>query len=280
MKKSRMPVAPKTGEGAAGRAGKGLLLRRNKGDPMAKMAERDRRSPRGKKSKAKKSTKGDKRLRSRRGRGRGGGTRLGQGIGQVVAKNPGVPRHPLKVYLDTSGRESGEGGPKGVKSSGDGRRRGRRERGKNREGIRTKPERGEGTREGVGGCPGERSLQRHQLAEGAGGVVAGAEEEGKGEGAGGAKKKNARAAGAMGGKDGAIGPGSQVSWGKTTEVVGSKKEAGLGRVRTETRGVAKGQGEGEGGEGGGREGWGGEKGLAWVTQGRSERVGKTEIPPG
>ena len=78
-------------------------------------------------------------------------------------------------------------------------------------------------------------------------MIAGAKEEGKGEGAGGAKKKNARAAGAMGGKDGAIGPGSQVSWGKTTEVVGSKKEAGLGRVSVETGGVAEGKGEGEGG---------------------------------
>ena len=93
--KSGMPVAPKTGEGATGGTGKGLLLRRDKGDPMAKVAERDRRSPRGKKRKAKKGAKGSKRLWSRRGSGRGGGTRLGQGIGQLVADNPGVSRYPL-----------------------------------------------------------------------------------------------------------------------------------------------------------------------------------------
>ena len=132
LKKSGVPVAPKAREGATGRTGEGLLLRRNRRDPMAKVAKRDGRSPRGEKRKAKKSAKRSERLRSRRGRGREGGTRLGQGVGQVVAEYPGVPRHPLEVHLDTPGGEGGKGGPKGIEGRREGRRRGRRERGKNR----------------------------------------------------------------------------------------------------------------------------------------------------
>ena len=100
-----MAVAPKTREGATSRPGKGKLLRGDEGDPMTKVAKRDRRAPRRQERKAKIRTKRSKRLRSRRRGGREGGPGLREGVREVITLKERVARDPLEVDPDPAGRK-------------------------------------------------------------------------------------------------------------------------------------------------------------------------------